>query len=212
MIPAFHEAMVSYLFLALVFITSVVGFFHRSFYYANVFQPSQVFSGRRVWTVVTSAFVHGGWLHLISNVGFSLIFMTEVEYMLVDDFGLQAASGTLLLLFISVVSVANLILGYRFRKHPEMSAVGLSAFSFAMVVFYYIYFPLDSSPNLPVLKAYHFAFAVPLICVLAWLVRISGNHTVHLLGSLLGFLSALVVRPEIITELWVHFHKGTHGL
>lgn len=212
MIPGFHEAMVSYLFLTLVLIASTVGFFNRSFYYANVFQPGEVFPGRRVWTVVTSAFVHGGWLHLLGNVALCLIFMTEVEYMLVDDFGLLAASGRLFLLFIGIVTIANLIGGHRFRKQPGVAAVGLSAFSFAMVVFYYVYFPLDSSPNLPMLRAYHFAVAVPAVCILARLFSIPGNHMVHLLGALLGLLSAVLVRPEIVNELWAHLIKGTDGL
>src|SRR5690606_20679261 len=133
-----------------------------------VFQPSQVFSGKRLWTVFSSALIHGSWLHLLGNALLGLIFMTEVEYMLVDDFGFPAASVTLLLLLIGIVSAANLLAGFRFRKQPDVSAVGLSAFSFAMVVFYYVYFPLDSSPTLPTLKAYHFALSVPVVCVLAW--------------------------------------------
>jgi len=205
MIPQLHEAMVSYLFLALVVVASVVGFFHRSFYYANVFQPSQVFAGKRLWTVVTSAIVHGGWLHLLGNVTLCLIFMTEVEYMLVDDFGPLVAGGKLFLLFVGIVSAANLIAEYQLRKQPEVSAIGLSGFSFAMLVLYYIYYPLDSSPSLPMLKAYHFALAVPIGCITARLLRIPGNHMVHLAGSLLGLLSAPLVRPEIITELGAYF-------
>ncbi|RQP19711.1 MAG: rhomboid family intramembrane serine protease [Parapedobacter sp.] len=205
MFPQFREATISYVFLTGVIAASLVGFYHRGFYYANVFQPSQVFSGKRVWTVVTSAFIHGGWLHLLCNVVFCLIFMTDVEYMLVDDFGPVASSGILCLLFVGTVSTVNLITGYRFRKQPYVSAVGLSAFCFAMVVFYFIYFPLDTSPNLPMLRAYQYAMAVPLGCVIAWAANIPGNHAVHLAGCVLGMLAALVIRPEIMAELWAHF-------
>jgi len=205
MIPQFNEAIVSYLFLTLVFMTSVAGFFHRAFYYANVFQPSQVFAGKRPWTLVTSAFVHGGWLHLLFNIGICVFFMTEVEYMLVDDFGYPVASGALFFLVVGIVSFCNLMAGVRLRKQPAATAVGLSGFAFAMTVFFYIYFPLDTSPGMPWIKAYHFAFAIPAGCAVAWLMKLPANHLVHLIGCAAGVLAAILIRPEIVNELWNHF-------
>jgi len=205
MIPQFNEAIVSYIFLAGIFVSSIAGFFLRGFYYANVYQPSQVFAGKRLWTTITSVFVHGSWLHLLINVVFCLLFMTEVEYMLVDDFGPLVAGGILCLLLVGIVSAANLITGYRFRREPDVSAVGLSGFSFAMAVFFYVYFPLDSPPELPMLRAYHYALAVPFGCLIAGMAKLPGNHRMHLVGCGLGMLAALLVRPAIITELWTHF-------
>lgn len=206
MIPAFHEAIVSYLFSALVFITSIVGFFHRSFYYSNVFQPSQVFSGKRPWTLFSSALVHSSWLHLLFNLIMCVFFMTEVEYMLVDDFGYPAAGGGMLLLLVGIVSSCNLIAGYRLRKQPTASAVGLSGFVFAMAVFFYMYFPLDTAPGLPGLRAYHFALVIPIACMVAWMIKLPGNHGVHQLGCVTGAIAAVFIRPEIVSELCNQFN------
>lgn len=209
MIPQFNEAIVSYLFLALVFMTSIVGFFHRSFYYANVFQPSRVFKGKGPWTLVTSALIHGGWPHLLLNMAFCLIFMAEVEYMLVDDFGRTGGRWILVLLFIAIVAASNLIDGYFLRKQATVSAVGLSGFTCAMIIFYYAYFPLDPYPGTssPILlsSAYHYVIAVTVLCAVAYGLRIPGNQFLHLIGCLIGMLAAAVIRPQAVMELIHHF-------
>ncbi len=207
MIPLFTEASFSYVFLFSVAAASMYGFYNRGFYYINVFQPSQVFAGKYLWTTVTSAMVHGGWMHLIANLVFCTMFMTEVEYMLVDDFGTGIGRGMMALLFIAIATACNLLDGFRHRNRMEVSAVGLSGFTFAMVMFFYVYFPLDESIRRPAIMAYHYAFALPVGCVVAWMIKLPFNHFVHLMGCFLGALTAALIRPELIDELWEHFKR-----
>lgn len=212
MIPDFHEAMVSYLFLALVFMTSVVGFFHRSFYYANVFQPSQVFSGQRLWTLFSSALVHGSWVHLLVNTGFCLAFMTEVEYMLVDDFGPLWGRWYMVALVFAIIISCNLLDGFRLRTNHVSATAGLSALACAMAMFYFIYFPLDGEDTpsyiFPSFKAFHIALGLLVTFSLAAIFRIKGNQISHLAGCLLGMVTAAAIRPAWIAEMVSYLFTG----
>lgn len=212
MIPQFHEAMVSYLFLALVFVTSIVGLFHRSFYYANIFQPSQVFSGKRVWTLFSSALVHGSWVHLLVNVGFCLVFMSEVEYMLVDDFGPLAGRGYAVALALIIIITSNLLDGFRLRANSMSATAGISALACAMAVFYFIYFPLDGEDTptyiFPSFKAFHIALGLVATFSLAAIFRVKGNQFSHLVGCLLGMMTAVVIRPALIAEMASYMFTG----
>jgi membrane associated rhomboid family serine protease len=45
--------------------------------------PNQITSGHRLFTIFTSTFLHAGWVHLVSNMWFLLLFGNNVE----DRFG-----------------------------------------------------------------------------------------------------------------------------
>lgn len=212
MVPQFDEAVISYVFLLLAAATGTVGLFHRSFYYANVFQPSQVFRGKRVWTLLSSALVHGSWWHLLLNIAFCLVFLTEVEYMLVDDFGRLGGRWSTAALLVATVAACNLIDGLRMRGDATAATAGLSALACAMAVFYFAYFPLDGeeTPSLifPVFKAFHIAFGVVVSFGLAACFRIGGNQFGHLVGCLVGLLAAVAIRPALVAELVSYLSAG----
>lgn len=48
-------------------------------YNAYALVPLEISSGRDLWTLVTSAFLHGGWMHLIGNMLFLHVFGDNLE-------------------------------------------------------------------------------------------------------------------------------------
>lgn len=209
MLPSYSQALITYLFTSVLFGAGVLGICNKKFYYANVFHPHVVYQGRRLWTLFSSCLIHVGWRHLLANTAFFLIFLSEVEYMLVDDFG--KAFGRILTsaLLVSIVVICNLVDLLRFRNRLEIMTAGLSAFNCAMIIFYYVYFPLDGAEVqahlLPITTAYEFAGTALLAMGIAWLLKLGQNPAAHLFGGIAGLGAAVLIRPQLVAELIQHF-------
>lgn len=54
----------------------------ENFYNSFAVTPAEILQGQQLHTLITSMFLHGGWVHLISNMAFLLIFGDNIEAVL----------------------------------------------------------------------------------------------------------------------------------
>lgn len=54
----------------------------ESFFHQFAVQPAEILQGQQLYTLLTSMFLHGGWLHIISNMIFLWIFGDNIEAVL----------------------------------------------------------------------------------------------------------------------------------
>lgn len=85
MFPSFNEIPITYLICGLILCSGIVGFYYKPYYQALIFHPYEVFQGRRKHTVITSAFVHRGWFHLLINIYIFFASMRDIEYIILED-------------------------------------------------------------------------------------------------------------------------------
>lgn len=104
--------------------------------------PRNILAGQRLWTIVTSLFLHGGWLHFLGNMLYLWIFGDNVEdafghllYPLVYLFagltgnGLQAIfAGNATIPTIGASGAISGILGAYFVLYPRAQVVTLIPF------------------------------------------------------------------------------------
>lgn len=151
MIAPLHVAPLAYLIIIAILIMSIIALRHRSFFNACRMHPYAVYRGRRLATVVTSLFVHVGWLHLLLNMVFLIIYLPEVEFMLRDDFGSLAGS---LLLVPAVLFIGWFAAGcdaLQRRKDKLHRSAGCSHVIFGIIVLYFVYFPVGDEGGVPTL-------------------------------------------------------------
>ncbi len=165
--------------------------------------PANFFSGKYVWTILTSMFVHGNLLHLFVNmfVLFSLGSLCERIIGRKRFLGFYLISGIIAgLMFVTLAYLfGGTPLGARIFGAPDSYAVGASGAIFAIaglfmvltpkLKFSIIFLPFFSLP------AY---IMIPIVLFLTWIISSSigggvGN-TAHLGGFLAGVVYGLYLR------------------
>lgn len=211
MIPAWNESQAAYCFTAIVLLVSITAFYYRPLFHAFAFYPFAVFKGRQLHTLITSSLVHVHWAHLLVNGLFLFVFLSEAEYMLVDDFG---SGHGLLWLFVLVTGIAvfSCLLSGFFNRHQVMhTSAGCSALIFGLVMFFFFYLPLDQAPFddslLPVVYSYQMGLAFFMGLTLLVLFKVGRAAPIHWYGALAGFCLALIIGPGYWVE-WYHQVRG----
>lgn len=151
-------------------------------------------------TFLTAFFLHGGWLHLLSNMYFLLIFGDNVE-----DF---LGARKLILLLLAAAFAGNL-LHMIFDCHPGIPCIGASGGISGIITFYALQFP-NAKLGLLIRLGYMFrwvsfpAYAALIVWILlqsfgAW-EQLNGFTNVSALAHLGGTGVGLAA--------WIYFRKG----
>ena len=94
--------------------------------------PSGVISGRHLWTLLTSMFLHGGFFHLIGNMLYLWIFGDNIE----DAFG----HGWFLLLYL-FTGIAGSLLQIALMPSSSIPTIGASGAISGVMGAYFVLFP-----------------------------------------------------------------------
>jgi membrane associated rhomboid family serine protease len=94
--------------------------------------PSEILAGDDLYTLLTSLFLHGGWMHLIGNMLFLWVFADNIE----------AVIGTFnFLVFYLLGGVAATLIHDFFNPYSEMPLIGASGAISAVMGAYLVMFP-----------------------------------------------------------------------
>lgn len=191
---------------ALISLVSVVAFRYRKLFSRFELSPYRIAGNREYYRLVTHAFLHADYVHLVVNMIVLLSFGSSVEaifrnlesYDYISSPGLHLALLTILGMTGSAVSTI-----IKHRKDPDYAAVGASGLVSAMV-FVHIFFQ-------PMQKIY-FYFAIPipgLVFGILYLVYSSYmsrrkqdniNHDAHIWGALIGFFYPVFMNPALVNH------------
>lgn len=209
-LPYFHEAPWSYIVVPIMLVTSIIGFYHKPFFYALLLHPYEIYRGRRLHTLLTSAFVHRNWLHLTINAlliyGFGYDMFGNIEQ---ENNRLTAYLLTPIL-FVILIVLPNLIQTYVKRNDFLFTAAGSSGLTFGLYGFSFLYFPLQKIQSYWlsfVQISFHYWICTLLVIVLLTTVKSTmTNKHLHLSAFVIGSIIAVLVRFESIVEIVSTFH------
>lgn len=212
MFPAFAAMPFTYTICLLVIVISIIGFYYKPFYQFFIYHPYEVFRGNRMHTIFTSAFVHKNWWHLIFNIYIFYGVNRDVEYIILEDDFSQAIIKFICLLVVGLgIILPNLLMSTKQRNNLSFTSIGFSGATFCSLGFSGLYFPLDQSSKtytlLPFLHyAYEFSLAVFFVIFLLALVfkKSKTNHKLHLYALVIGYVTAIALRPNLILEIIDH--------
>lgn len=167
--------------------------------------PSEIIHGKDLITILTSMFLHGGWMHLIGNMLFLWVFADNIEAVIGNvNFVLFYLLGGI------AAALAHVLAG----PESNIPAVGASGAISAVLGAYLVMFPTS---KIKVLVVYFFkSFYMPAVFFLGfWIVQqlISGFFSIgsaasqaqqsgvawwaHIGGFAFGVLAGLVARKMI---------------
>lgn len=163
------------------------------------FNASKVYYKKEYHRLITHAFVHANWEHLIVNMIVLYSFGTVLEKYFADSFG---SRHTLyyLLLYLGGILFSNIYALIKHHKNYFYNAVGASG-AVSAVLFAAIFFsPWDSIYFFFVLPIPGIVFAV---LYLVYSYQMSNKqkdnvaHDAHFLGAVFGFFFPVILNPQL---------------
>lgn len=187
---------IPYLIIALTAISSIMGFNNRELHDRLIFNVGAILGPTKQWyRLITSAFLHGDWLHLIFNM-MTLYFFSDV---IIQVFG----AWKYLIIYFAAILGGGLLSLLVHRKEYYYSASGASGgvvgILFAAIAIFpeigirFFFIPIDI-PG--------WIFGIGYIAYSIYGMRNSiGNigHDAHMGGAAIGLLLAIVFAPQLLT-------------
>ena len=195
---SFETGMIGFILLIANFGFSYRGFNNATFFESYKFDVDRILIDRDFTRLISSGFLHVGWMHLIFNMLSLLAFGNLVEIGLGPlKFGI---------LYLASLLGGNLLALYVHRHHGDYSAVGASG-----AVCGVIFASIALYPGIGV-GAFFLPFYLPswLYGLLYILISVYGikaqrdniGNEAHLGGALTGMLLAVVMEPSVLDENW----------
>ncbi len=168
--------------------------------------PVELLSGQDVFTVFTSMFLHGGWMHLIGNMLFLWVFADNIE----------AVIGTFnFMLFYILGGVTATLIHAFFNPYSEIPVVGASGAISAVMGAYIVMFPA-SRIRVFIIFLFTSAYVPALLFLGIWIIQqiFAGIGSLglgteeqggvawwaHIGGFLFGVLAGLIARKNYRTR------------
>lgn len=177
-------------------LVSYKGFTEPIFFSNNSFEVDRILISKQYKRLITSGFLHTGWIHFIFNMASLYVFSEEFE----DHIG---PLNYLLIYFVSLIG-GNLFSLYIHRNHGDYTAVGASGAVCGVIFASIALFP-EMEFGFFGIPYYIPAWAYAILFVLFSIygIRSQSNrigHDAHLGGALIGLLTAIALYPSSLSE------------
>lgn len=182
---------------------SILAFRRKELMYRFDLSPYNLVNGQQYYRILTHAFLHTDYVHLVINMIVLYSFGVGVEHIFnsLEQQGI-IFSGPFFFILLYLVSVilSSVTTIIRYRNDQGYSAVGASG-AVSAVVFTYIFFaPLSKLYFYFVLPIPGIVFGVLYLIYSSYMGR-SGrdniNHAAHFWGAVVGFLFPLLLEPGL---------------
>ncbi len=189
----------------LIVATSFYAWNKPAVYQQFLMNPYMVFRRNQYWRMLTSGFIHSGYVHLGFNMFTFYFFGTLAEQVFI--FRLGETTGTLVYIFffISGIILSDLTVAWRNRDNMAYNSLGASGAVSAMVFSSILYFPLQPICLFGLICLPGFILgALYVIYSYTQGKNMSDNinHEAHLYGAVYGVLFSLLVYPSAGMEFF----------
>ena len=170
-------------------------------------RPYEIIYHKRLYQVITSAFLHANFLHLFFNMFALYSFGTILEKFFISNFGQFAGSlDFFLIYFISLLSGSLLTVILNF-KNPDYVAVGASGAVSGIVFSFILFFPTSTVGVFFIpMPAFIFAFLYVAVSVYGMKSKFGNiGHEAHLGGVIGGVISTFLLIEGSFRFFLTHF-------
>jgi membrane associated rhomboid family serine protease len=164
-----------------------------------IFRPEDILARKEYYRLVTSAFLHAGWGHLLLNIYVLCNVGSWIEW----EFG----PSTFLLVYFGSV-IGGSLLSLYLHRHHDYSAYGASGGVCGLLYACVLAHPQSSMAIFPLpyaLPAWLWAIAFGVASFYAMKRGDNIGHDAHLGGALIGLWIAGALHPRLVEQHWVVF-------
>ncbi len=186
----------------IISLTSAMSFSQKETMAQLQFNAYKIYHRKQIYRIVTHAFVHASWEHLIVNMVVLYSFGSAVERYFQENFG---TTGTTyyLILFFGAVAFSTLWSLYKQKENPYYNAVGASG-AVSAVLFTAIFFnPWSNIYFFGILPIPGIIFGGLYLYYSYYMsTKKMDNiaHDAHFLGAIFGFFLPVILRPSLFNE------------
>jgi membrane associated rhomboid family serine protease len=189
-----HEPMVTWMLIIGTSVVSIMGFRGFGFEEKYIFHPQRILAGKEYYRLITSAFLHADYRHLILNMMTLYLFGRGVEFAL--------GSAHFLIAYVGAV-IGGSLLSLYVHRHHDYRAYGASGGVCGIVFASILLQPGGAISFLLVpipIPNWLYAICFLLGSFFGMKEHNRGNigHDAHLGGAIIGFLIAAGFEPEAV--------------
>jgi membrane associated rhomboid family serine protease len=194
--------LLTYFIIGVTAFVSIAAFNNASLIAKLQFNAAHIIHRKEYFRLVTHAFVHAGWWHLIVNMMVLFFFGRNVETYLGYYFGNKGTFFFLLLYFGGILASNGWAL-IKHRNNYYYNAVGASG-AVSAVLFAFIFFdPWEPIYLFGVISIPGILFAAGYL-IYSYIASKRENdniaHDAHFLGALFGFIFPVLLKPGLFEE------------
>ncbi len=194
--------MITWFIIGVTVLVSYIAFQNAGLMAKLQFNAAQIVQRKEYYRLVTHAFIHANWGHLIVNMLVLYFFGPAIENYLGYYFGNRATAYFLMLYFGGILA-SNIWSLIKHKNNYYYNAVGASG-AVSAVLFTFIFFdPLEKLLLFAILPIPGILFAAGyLIYSYQMSKRKNDNvaHDAHFLGALFGFIFPILLKPNLLDQ------------
>ncbi|MFW5831248.1 MAG: rhomboid family intramembrane serine protease [Prolixibacteraceae bacterium] len=193
---------ITWIIIGVTFAVSYTAFQNNELFQKLQFNAAQIVHRKQYYRLISHAFIHANWPHLIVNMLVLYFFGRNIEAYFSHFFG-NRATLYYILLYVGGILAANILGLIKHKNNYYYNAVGASG-AVSAVLFAFIFFD-------PWEKLYFFGILpIPgIIFAIGYLIysyqmgkRKTDNvaHDAHFLGAVFGFIFPVIFEPELFSR------------
>ena len=191
--------MITWFIIGITAFVSYMAFQNRELAVKLQFNAAKIIQEKEYYRLVTHAFIHANWSHLIVNMLVLYFFGPNIESYLGYYFGSKATAYFLLLYFGGILA-SNIWGLIKHKNNYYYNAVGASG-AVSAVLFAFIFFdPLQKLLLFFIVPIPGILFAFGYMIYSYQMSKKENDnvaHDAHLLGALFGFIFPILLKPEL---------------
>jgi len=188
---------------AITLATSIWAFYSDNIYENMILNAQEVAHGRRVYTLITSGFIHADIMHLLFNLLSYYFFAFTLEAG-IPQVGFQGLGHWQfgLLYFVSLI-LSDLPTVYKHRNDGWYNCLGASGAVSAVIFSFILFLPMGRMGMMLIpgidLPAFVFGILYLIYCNYASRKGVGNiNHDAHFFGALSGLLITVILNPHVV--------------
>jgi membrane associated rhomboid family serine protease len=165
------------------------------------FNAAKVIHQKQYYRLVSHAFIHASWTHLLVNMFVLYFFGRGIEQYFGYYFGIRATVYYLLLYFGGILA-SNLWSLIKHQNNYYYNAVGASGAVSAMLFAFIFLNPLEPLYFFGILPIPGILFAIGYLLYSYQMSKKSDDnvaHDAHILGAIFGFIFPIILKPSLFS-------------
>lgn len=179
---------------ALNIVLSLMAFYNERMYSEFMLHPYSVARGQKLWTVITSGFIHRDWSHLLFNMLSFYFFAFQLEAIL--------GHWQFALLYMASLILSDLPTVGKHKDDYWYHSLGASGAISAVVFSYILFNPLTKMIIFPIpipIPALLYGVVYLIYCAYASRQsRDSINHDAHFFGAISGIMITILLYHDVV--------------
>lgn len=153
------------------------------------------------YRLITSGFVHGGWLHLLINMFVLYEFGRIIEAHFLLLFGADWGRPVFVVFYLLAIVAGDSPTLFRQKDNPAYASIGASGAVSAVIFVFILFYPWELLYLYAILPIPAIVAGIGYLVYSSWASkRMNDNidHLAHFYGAVFGVLFVIVLRPEMI--------------